>query len=123
MPMPNWIGQINKRLMNPMELKKGNRPVLQHVGRSSGNRYRVPLDAHPIEGGYLFILVYGSDSDWVQNILAAGTAVLEMDGNEIALTSPRVVTGDAAWQQLPSSTKTPPALLRIDELLQMDLAS
>jgi len=26
------------------------------------------------DGGYLFILVYGSKSDWVRNVLAAGHA-------------------------------------------------
>ncbi len=82
MPMPLWFGQINKRVFNKMELKRGVRPVLTHVGRSSGKVYRTPLDAHPVDGGYLFILVYGSGSDWVQNALAAGTGCcgLHADG-------------------------------------------
>ncbi len=77
MPMPRWVARINKRVFNPMELRRGVRPVLTHVGRSSGKTYRTPLDAHLIEGGYIFIVMYGSDSDWVQNVLAAGAATLE----------------------------------------------
>jgi hypothetical protein len=50
-----------------------------HVRRTSGATYRTPLEAHPIDDGYIFILVYGSDSDWVQDVLAAGTATLNVD--------------------------------------------
>jgi deazaflavin-dependent oxidoreductase (nitroreductase family) len=67
-----------------MEIKRGNRPVLSHVGRSSGKTYETPLDAHAVEGGYIFIANYGRDSDWVKNILAAGTAALRVDGDEFA---------------------------------------
>ncbi len=120
MPMPLWFGHINKRVFNPSELRKGVRPVLTHVGRSSGRVYRVPLAAYPVEGGYIFILVYGSGSDWVRNVLAAGTAGLRFDGEDVDLVSPRLVTGGVAWQLLPATTKKPPSFLRITEFLQMD---
>ena len=121
MPMPRWWGQINKRVFNPRELKRARRPVLTHVGRSSGTTYRTPLDAHPVEGGYLFVLVYGSKSDWVQNVLDAGHARLTVNGENVDLTRPRVVDEDEAWQALPPSAKRPPRLLRISEYLRMDL--
>ena len=123
MPMPLWWGQINKRVFNPRELKKGDRPVLTHVGRSSGKVYETPLDAHRADGGYIFILVYGSKSDWVQNILAAGSATLRKNGQDTQLTNPRLVTKDEAWQQVDPATKEPPDILRISEFLQMDEAS
>ena len=121
MPMPLWWGQVNKRLFNKLELKRGVRPVITHVGRSSGKTYRTPLDAHPVEHGYVFILVYGSGSDWVRNVLAEGRASLKIDSDEVKLVSPRVVTKDVAWQQLPADTKPPPGFLRISEYLQMDI--
>lgn len=122
MPMPLWWGQVNKRVFNNRELKRGVRPVLSHVGRSSGKTYQTPLEAHPVDNGYIFILVYGSSSDWVKNVLAAGTAMLKVDGAEVDLASPRVVTKDAAWRQLPPTTKPPPGFLRVSEYLQMDIA-
>lgn len=121
MPMPLWFGHVNKRIFNKLELKRGVRPVLHHAGRSSGKAYRTPLDAHPVENGYIFILVYGSGSDWVQNVLAAGTAGLTVGDDEFDLVSPRLVTKDAAWQLLPATTKPPPRFLKIDEYLQMDI--
>ena len=120
MPVPKWVAQINKRFLNQKELERGKRPVITHVGRSSGKTYRTPLDAHVVEDGYLFILMYGSDSDWVQNVLAAGTTRLTIDGDEVDLVSPRLVTKDAARQLLPATTKTPPGFLRVSEFLQMD---
>ncbi len=123
MPMPLWFGQINKRVFNKMELKKGTRPVLTHVGRSSGTTYQTPLEAYPVDGGYIFILVYGSRSDWVQNALAAGTASLRIEGAEHTLVAPRLVAKETAWELLPKTTKAPPKMLNVSEYLQMDVSS
>jgi deazaflavin-dependent oxidoreductase (nitroreductase family) len=121
MPMPMWVALVNKRVFNPLELKRGVRPVLTHVGRSSGQTYRTPLDAHPVDGGYVFIVMYVSDSDWVRNVLAAGTATLEIEGDDFELLSPRLVSKEVAWQLLPATTKAPPDFLRVTEYLQMDV--
>jgi deazaflavin-dependent oxidoreductase (nitroreductase family) len=121
-PMPRWWGQINKRVFNPLELWRGQRPVLTHVGRTSGRTYRTPLDAHPVDGGYVFILVYGPESDWVQNALATGQARLAIDGEEIDLTNPRLINEAEAWRALPDTVKRPPGFLRIRDYLRMDHA-
>ena len=121
MPIPMWVAQINKRVLNPLELRRGVRPVLTHVGRLSGKTYRTPLDAHPVDGGYIIIVMYGPDSDWVQNVLAAGAAALEIDGDAFELMSPRLVSKEDAWQLLSTTTKAPPDYLRVTEYLQMDL--
>jgi deazaflavin-dependent oxidoreductase (nitroreductase family) len=120
MPMPRWWGHINKRVFNPRAIAGGRWPVLTHVGRTSGATYHTPLDAHPVEGGYLFVLVYGSGSDWVQNVLAAGQARLRVDGEEVELTAPRLVHADEALTLLPDDVARPPRLLRITEALRMD---
>lgn len=104
MPLPRWLAQLNKRTFNKMEIKRGNRPVLSHVGRSSGKAYETPLDAHAVEGGYIFIANYGRDSDWVKNILAAGTAALRVDGDELDLVSPRMVPKDEALPRRSASS-------------------
>jgi deazaflavin-dependent oxidoreductase (nitroreductase family) len=122
-PMPRWWTQINKRVFNPAELRRGVRPVLTHVGRSSGTTYRTPLDAHPVDGGYVFVLVYSSRSDWVRNVLAAGHARLRVDGQDLELTSPRVIASEEAWRALGEGVKRPPRVLNITEFLRMDLAA
>ena len=120
MPVPRWVAKVNKRVTNPLQVKQGKWPVLTHVGRTSGTAYRTPLEAHPVDGGYIFILVYGSDSDWVQNVLAGGEATLSIDGDTLELVNPRLVSKDDAWQVLAPDTKEPPKFLRIDEYLRVD---
>ena len=123
MPMPRWWGQINKRVFNPRAIAGGRWPVLTHVGRSSGTTYQTPMDAHAVDGGYPFVLVYGSGSDWVQNVLAAGHAHLRIDGEDRELTAPRLIGRDEAFDALPAEVARPPKVLRITEFLRMDLAS
>jgi len=119
--MPKWVAKFNKRVTNPLQLKRGSWPVLTHVGRTSGATYRTPLEVHPIESGYIFVLVYGSDSDWVQNVLAAGIATLDVADATFELVNPRLISKDDAWQLLSADTKAPPGFLRIREYLQVDV--
>ncbi|MEU0936397.1 MULTISPECIES: nitroreductase family deazaflavin-dependent oxidoreductase [unclassified Embleya] len=120
MPMPRWWGQVNKRVFNPRAIAGGKWPVLTHVGRTSGATYRTPIDAHPVDGGYLFVLVYGSGSDWVRNVLAADGARLRVGGQEVQLAAPRLVGETEAFQALASDVARPPKLFRITEFLRMD---
>ena len=122
MPLPRWLARINRRVFNPREVKRGQWPVLTHVGRTSGTVYRTPLEAHPIEGGYLFVLMYGARSDWARNVLAAGEARLTVDDRELALTNPRLIPREAARALVPDAVKLPQRLFRVSEFLQMDLA-
>ena len=117
MPMPLWWGQINKRVFNPRALRSDKWQVIHHRGRSSGREFRTPLEAVPVDGGYVMTLVYCSRSDWVQNVLAAGSAKLEVDGKLVAVTDPELLTADEAFALLPAGTKRPPKLLKIDEFL------
>jgi deazaflavin-dependent oxidoreductase (nitroreductase family) len=119
MPMPLWWGQVNKRVFNPRVLKRGISPVLTHKGRSSDMVHRTPLDAYATDDGYLFILVYGPRSDWVQNVLQAGSATLEIEGSLIQLAAPKIISIEEATPLLPETTKKPPGFLNITDCLLM----
>lgn len=119
MALPGWLANVNKRVFNPREIRKGERPVLVHSGRRSGTTFRTPLDAHEIDGGYLFIMNYGPESDWVKNILSAGAAALETKGASIDLTAPQVVPIEEATELLKPDTKMPPAWVGVSECLVM----
>lgn len=121
MPMPLWWGQINKRVFNPRAMNNPKWAVLNHVGRVSGATHRTPLEAHPVDGGFLFVVVYGPKTDWLRNVLAAGSAKLEFEGRTVPLASPRMVAPEEALELLPSGTKPPPALLKVKDYLRMDL--
>ncbi len=121
MPLPRWLARVNKRAFNPIEIRRGVRPVLIHVGRSSGKTYRTPLDAHPLADGYLFIPMYGPRSDWVRNVLAAGSARLLLGSKEIELESPRIVKQRDVWPLLLTPTKPPRGISGDSELLKADV--
>jgi deazaflavin-dependent oxidoreductase (nitroreductase family) len=121
-PVPKWVAKVNKHTFNKAEIKRGKRPVLTHVGRRSGRSYHTPMDAHGVDGGFVFFPMYGPDSDWVMNVLAAGTASVSKDGADYDLTNPRLISRNDARQQVAAGTKMPPEKLNIDQYLQMDLA-
>ncbi len=119
MPMPLWFGKINKRLFNPGELRRGKRPVIEHVGRTSGKTYLTPLEVLEIDGGYIVVLVYGSGADWVRNVLAAGGGALRIAGSRVDVTDPEVIDAATADSLLDASVKRPPSFLRIREYLRL----
>lgn len=120
MPYPRWLARVNKRVFNPKEVRKGKRPVVIHVGRSSGTVYQTPLDAHPTEGGHVLVVRYGPGSDWVRNILAAGTATLRVDGDERRLGSPRLVSQEEAVDQLIPGFEPDADFFKAEHYLLMD---
>ena len=96
MPYPRWLAKINKRVINPRQIRKGDYPVVTHVGRTSGKPYRTPLDAYPTKTGYVLVARYGPESDWVRNVQAAETATLRIAGEDHILDSPRLVSQEEA---------------------------
>jgi len=123
MPLPRWLAHINKRVFNPIEVRRGARPVLTHVGRSSGKTYRTPLDAHRLPDGYLFIPLYGPRTDWVRNVLAAQGAQLSVDGRHIDLRAPRLVKKKEIWPLVPPTSQSYPGISDESLLLRMTYAA
>ena len=119
MAYPRWLAKLNKRLFNPGQVRKGRYPVVTHVGRTSGRTYRTPLDAFPTETGYVLVARYGPESDWIQNVLAAGEATLRVDGIEHALGSPRLVELDQVLEAL-GPAEPPRGLTTAEDFLLMD---
>ena len=119
MAYPRWLAKINKRVFNPKQVRSGKYPVVTHVGRVSGKTYQTPLDAFPTTTGYVLVARYGPESDWVRNILAAGTANLRVDGEDHSLHSPRLVFQDDALNSLVG--EEPPAdFTKAEDFVLMD---
>lgn len=122
MPLPRWLAQVNKRVFNPREIRKGKYPVVVHVGRTSGKTYQTPLDAYPTGSGYVLVARYGPESDWVRNVLAAGTATLRIAGEEHPVDSPRLVAQEAALDAL-LAEEPPPDFTKAEDFLLVDRRS
>jgi deazaflavin-dependent oxidoreductase (nitroreductase family) len=118
MSYPRWLAKINKRVLNPGQIRKGKYPVVTHVGRKSGRIYQTPLDAFPTGSGYVLVARYGPESDWVRNVLTAGTAILRIDGEDHALVSPRLVSLEEALVAL-ASKEAPADFTRAEDFVLM----
>lgn len=106
MPAPRSIARFNKRFTNRVALRVAGRlpgfAILSHVGRKSGRAYRTPVNAFLTEDGYIIALTYGPESDWVKNVLAAGSCELQSRGRRIRLSNPRIETDqNKSWAPLP----------------------
>jgi deazaflavin-dependent oxidoreductase (nitroreductase family) len=70
--------------------------VVVHRGRTTGKQFRTPVNVFPRPGDrYVLALTYGSDTDWVKNVVAAGGCELLTRGTHIELTAPRLFHDEA----------------------------
>ena len=65
---------------------------MTYTGRRSGRIYNTPLNVFRREDRYFFLLTYGSEAQWVKNILAAGSCSLKTRGQVVHLVDPELVT-------------------------------
>lgn len=95
-PVQNAVRQLNRRVLNPRQLRTAGRPgawasVVHHVGRRSGAAYRTPVVIVPTDDSVVIALPYGPTADWVRNVLAAGSAAIEHQAQTIHVDRPEVV--------------------------------
>jgi len=92
---PRWAAAFNlvvtNRILGPLAVWLPGFGVLTHTGRKSGRHFRTPIKVFPTPGGFLIALTYGPNSQWVQNVLAAGGAELETRRTHYHLSNPVVV--------------------------------
>ena len=88
------IKQYN-RLTRPLKIRGARRSGLgaavHHVGRRSGTPYATPVIAHRSAHEVFVPLPYGTDVDWLRNLLAAGRGAIDLDGSTFDLDRPEVV--------------------------------
>lgn len=95
-PVQRVIRGVNKRVFNPLQLRTAGghgawASVVGHVGRTTGTAYRTPVVAVPTDDGFVIALPYGPGADWARNVVAAGSATLEHDGDVLRVARPQVV--------------------------------
>ena len=79
--------------------------ILTYKGRKSGRTYRTPMNVFRHGDDYVFALTYGSEVQWVKNVLAAGGCDIRVRGRDIRLVEPEVfVDRTRRLMPLPGST-------------------
>ncbi|GLI26506.1 hypothetical protein ARHIZOSPH14_07480 [Agromyces rhizosphaerae] len=91
-PMRRFLNEtVNPETLKTAGKKGEETSVIHHVGRSTGTEYSTPIGAKPTAGGFVVALPYGSGAQWVRNVVAAGSAVLEHDGETHVVHDPAIV--------------------------------
>jgi deazaflavin-dependent oxidoreductase (nitroreductase family) len=87
---------VATRYINPVTRQVARRlpsfGVLTHRGRRTGRAYRTPINVFRQGEQYYFFLTYGSDVQWVKNVIAAGSCSLETRGRVVRLVDPELIT-------------------------------
>jgi deazaflavin-dependent oxidoreductase (nitroreductase family) len=124
MPLPQWLGRFNRRVSNPLlrpvAANLVNFGVVTHLGRSSGRRYRTPVTVFPTQRGFLIALTYGTDVDWLKNVLAERGCRLTYRGRTFSLVHPRLVRGGVDIRSVPGPIRTFLRLLGVTDFLHLD---
>jgi deazaflavin-dependent oxidoreductase (nitroreductase family) len=95
--------------------------ILTHEGRTTGRTYRTPINVFERGGNYVFFLTYGSDVQWVKNVLAAGRCSLRTRGREVVLVDPELST-DAELRIAPPVVRSIGRLIGATQFVRMRAA-
>jgi deazaflavin-dependent oxidoreductase (nitroreductase family) len=117
-----FLRPYTTRFFNPVSRRfAGHLPgfaILVYVGRRSGGTYRTPINVFRHGDDYVFALTYGSDVQWVKNVMAAGGCELVTMGMTVRLTDPRLFE-DPKQRLMPLPVRLFLRLMRVTEFLSM----
>ncbi len=92
--------------------------ILGYRGRKSGKAYRTPMNVFRHGDDWVFALTYGSDVQWVKNVIAAGDATLEIRRRKIRLVDPQLIV-DPERRLMPFPVRQVLGLMRVSEFMRM----
>jgi deazaflavin-dependent oxidoreductase (nitroreductase family) len=117
-----FLRPFTTRFVNPItRLVAGWLPgfgILHYRGRTSGKAYRTPMNVFRRGDHYVFALTYGSEVQWVKNVLAAGTLDLRTVGRDVHLIEPELYT-DPKRRDMPFPVRQFLGMLGVTEFLRM----
>ena len=88
--------RLQRAFINPRQLQSAGTPgayaaVIRHRGRTSGRSYETPVGVVATDDGFAVALVYGERTNWLQNVLASGSATIVHEGQTWQVDRPVVV--------------------------------
>lgn len=119
---PRWVAAFNLKVTNrltaPFVTWLPGFGVITHIGRKSRRVFRTPVNVFRAPEGFLIALTYGPNSQWVQNVLAAGTAELETRRTRFHLSAPTVIH-DPTRRRFPLIVRIALRILGATDFLQV----
>ncbi len=127
-PVIDAVRRLNRSLTNPRVLRTAGSAdtrtsIIRHVGRTSGRTYETPVDTIPALDGFLIALPYGTRADWLQNVLAAGSATIVSQGVSFDVREPIIAATAEVAHQIPARTRRTLRLFGVTECLHLRRAT
>lgn len=118
------VRRFNRSVTNRLQTRTAGTPgsgtaLIRHKGRTTGRPYETPIGAFPIDGGFLVSLPYGPTTDWVRNVLAAGSAELVRDGQTIRVDAPEVLPVGDVQHLFPENEQRVQRLFNVQHCLRL----
>jgi deazaflavin-dependent oxidoreductase (nitroreductase family) len=117
-----FLRRFTLRVVNPLTRRFAGRlpgfGLLTYTGRASGRIYHTPVNVFERGDDYLFALTYGSDVQWVKNVVAASGCEIRVRGRDVHLADPEVFV-DPACTLMPTPVRQFLRLNRVSEFLRM----
>jgi deazaflavin-dependent oxidoreductase (nitroreductase family) len=122
------VRRFNRDVANKLQRRSAGRPgayasLIQHRGRTSGRLYDTPVVPFATQGGFLISLPYGSNTDWLKNVLAAGSAVVVTNGQVHTVDHPEVLTTAEARDGFPPKEQRTHRRFGVDQCLRLRIVS
>jgi deazaflavin-dependent oxidoreductase (nitroreductase family) len=125
MPLPKALARFNLVVTNPILGHAAKRlpgfAIVTHIGRRTGREHDTPVNLFRDGDSYVIALTYGSDTQWVRNVRAAGGCRVLTRGRRIALVDPRIVR-DPRRRPVPAAVRPILAAIGVDEFMLLTLA-
>jgi deazaflavin-dependent oxidoreductase (nitroreductase family) len=122
MPLPRSIAYANRRVTNRLLSGLATRlpgfGVVVHTGRRSRRQYRTPVNVFRRGDRYIIALTYGSNADWVRNVLANGRCTLETRGRTLRLSRPRLFHDESRYA-VPAPVRLVLGLVNVNDFLEL----
>jgi hypothetical protein len=127
MPIPKGIAIFNKYVTNRLVLLFAgwipHLAIVYHIGRTSGRIYRTPILAFLFEDGFVFALTYGRDVDWVKNLIASDSGILEYKGEKIDIHNIRHASYDDMKDVFPFWFRLPLSIISVEHCIIVERTS
>lgn len=119
------VARLNRRVLNhltrPLARYLPGFGVIIHRGRQSGRIYETPVNVFRRSDGYVVALTYGTDADWVRNVLTAGNCDLVTHGRRTRLVVSHI-EHDEQLRLVPALVRLILRLVHVADFLHLRLA-
>jgi deazaflavin-dependent oxidoreductase (nitroreductase family) len=121
MPISEQIARFNRVVTNRISRRLAGRmppfALIHHVGRVSGTRYQTPVWMFRDGERFIVALTYGTDADWLQNVIAAGSCDITYRHQTVREVVPEVITAAPSMLPLPGPIRVALHALGVDQFL------